>query len=202
MPTSPLSPGGPASPVPPVGPGGPAAPGTPLAPSAPAAPLRPDRPSDWRTRRSSHANLALRSRWTHGASLSTGSRWPRRPGSADVALGSLRTRRSRVAFGSRRPRRTGRPGSALLSFWPGLTGVSLVSLGASGERKQRDDGNARNDLAHSFPPVFSVRCPEGRMGGSTVVCPRSRGNPALAPLQRTARRNGRAIVWGRGIPHL
>ena len=69
-----------------------------------------------RTGRSSHANLALRSRWARGASLSIGSWWPRRPGSADVALGSLRTRWPRVAFGCGRPRRTSWPGSALLSF--------------------------------------------------------------------------------------
>jgi hypothetical protein len=56
--------------------------------------------------------------------------------------------------------RAGCSSGALLSFRPWLSRVALVSFGASGERKQRNDANPSNDLAHAFPPMFSVLGPE------------------------------------------
>jgi hypothetical protein len=57
----------------------------------------------------------------------------------------------------------------LLSLRPRLARVALVSFGASGERKQRDGGSPSNDLAHAFPPMFSVLGPEDETADAGLI---------------------------------
>jgi len=57
----------------------------------------------------------------------------------------------------------------LLSLRPRLAWVALVSFGASGERKQRDEGYPSNDLAHAFPPMFRSHGPEDETADCRLI---------------------------------